>query len=434
MKKILFVCISFISIKSFSQNLLRENFSTFNSAGLNGQNAWSSSTPSLGNGTGGCFTPGCASTNTAVTAKNMSYAAFSTTTKAIQCVGSGAFASTDGCGKALSSSVNSGSFYIAALINMTDPGHAGNAQVFTVIDNGAVRATRLFVQRSSASTFKLGIDKNSSVASFTNTNYNYGVDMLVVIKYSFNTTSNIDDEVRLYVNPNLAASEPVSADLSINNGTDATIVTRLAFPWNGSSGQVPSGFVGAISVSTSWGTSLPNPFISNIQVNKIANNKASISWDVTTNNEINNFIVQHSTNNSNFSNLGKLDYTGNSTFNQNIDLSNGTNYIRLATVNKQGTTVYSQVFVVKSGNLISGLTISPNPTKGMLLATIKTEERDALQLQILDLQGKLIKQQNSNVEKGETQLNLDVNLLKAGQYILKVVGKTTTESKLFIKQ
>lgn len=426
MKKIILVALLLSSVTCFSQSVLNTNFSTFTTgANVDGQGGWLTASPP---GTGACFSFGC---NIKVVDRNMTYTAFGASTKAINPIMN---TTADGPGRNFSTPITSGSCYLSVLLNITEPASTSNMQVVRLMDNNFNTATRLYIQKIAAGSFKFGLDKMGSSTTQTSANYNYGQDMLVILKYTYNTGSSTDDAVALYVNPNIATTEAMNtpALTFAPTTTDATTITRAVFPWNSST--IPTGFVGAVVASTIWGSNLPSPFVTNLQVNKSASNKASISWDVANNSEVNNFTIQHSTNNSSFNDVGRVDYNGNSKFNQNIDLVNGTNYIRLATTNKQGNTVYSQVFVLKSGSVISGLSISPNPTKGMLLATIKTEERDALQLQVLDLQGKLINQQTRNVEKGETQISIDVNNLKAGQYILKVVGKSATETKFFVKQ
>lgn len=425
MKKFLLSYSLFVIISTSAQSVLNDNFSSFNLAAINGQSGWNTSSPP---GTGGCFSFGC---NIQVVNRSMMYTGFGSSTKAINPIMN---TTADGPGKNFSSPITSGSCYVTLLLNIAEPTSTTNMQVVRMMDNGFNVATRLYIQKIAAGSFKFGVDKSGSASTQTAANYNYGTDMLIVLKYTYNTGSTTDDAVTLYVNPNITTTEAMNTPALTFSPTsaDVTTITRVAFPWNSST--IPTGFIGAVTASTLWGATLPSPFVTNIQLNKIANNKAALTWDVNSNSEVNNFIIQHSTDNNNFSDVGKIDYNGNSKFNQTIDLANGTNYIRLATTNKQGNTLYSQVFVVKSGTVIGSLSVSPNPTKGMLLASIKTEERDALQLQIVDLEGKLISQQTRNVEKGETQISLDVNSLKAGQYILKVTSKEAVQTKLFIKQ
>lgn len=425
MKKIFVLALAFVLTKSFAQSVLNDNFSSYNLAPINGQSNWSTSSPP---GTGGCFSFNC---NIQVVNKSMTYTAFGSSTKAINPIMN---TTSDGPGKNFSTPINTGSCYVTLLLNITEPTSTSNMQVVRMMDNGFNTATRLYIQKVAAGSFKFGVDKMGSATTQTSATYNYGQDMLVILKYTYNTGSTTDDAVTLYVNPNIATTEAMNTPVLTFSptSTDATSITRVAFPWNSST--IPTGFIGAVVASNTWGSNLPSPFVANIQINKIGTNKAALTWDVTSNTEINNFTIQHGTNNNSFTDVGKIDYNGTNKFSQNIDLANGTNYIRLATTNKQGITVYSQVFVLKSGIAIGGLSLSPNPTKGMLLATIKTDDRDALQLQILDLQGKLVNQQSRNVEKGETQISIDVNNLKSGQYILKVIGKEATETKLFIKQ
>ncbi|MFY8127881.1 MAG: T9SS type A sorting domain-containing protein [Chitinophagaceae bacterium] len=431
MKKTLFFFATAFCIYSNAQNLLFENFSSLNNAQLNGQNGWSNSTSSGFPGLGACA--GAVCQNTPIANRAMSFTNFQTTTKALNPINN---SNGDGVGKFLSSSVRSGSVYVALLANFSSLNASSNgSQVFRLMDSSFTTATRLYAKSLGAS-FALAVDKTGGVASgFTSSNYAFNTDVLIVLKYTFNTGSTIDDAIRIYVNPDLNMPEPTLPDLSYTSGgtQDANSITRIVFPWNGS--NIPTGFIGAVSISSSWGTTLPSPFVSNLSLNKTSNKSASLNWEVSNNNELNNFTVQQSTNNKDFTNVARIEYNGNRTFSQPINLQEGINFIRLATTNKQGAISYSQVLTTKYGSLnLASFSLSPNPTKGNLLVSLKSDKADNQTFIITDMQGRLITQQVRKIEKGESTITIDANNLKTGNYILKTIINNTQVSQLFIKE
>jgi hypothetical protein len=431
MKKILFFFATTCCMYSNAQNLLFENFSSLNNAQLSGQNGWSNSSSTGSPGVGACA--GAVCQNTPIANRAMSFTNFQTTTKALNPINN---SNGDGVGKFLSSSVRSGSIYVALLANFSSLNASSNgSQVFRLMDSSFNTATRLYAKSLGAS-FSLAVDKTGGVASsFTSNNYAFNTDVLIVLKYTFNTGSTIDDAIRIYVNPDLNMPEPTLPDLSYTSGgtQDANSITRIVFPWNGA--NIPTGFIGAVSISSSWGSTLPSPFVTNLNLNKTSNKSASLNWEVSSNNELNNFTVQQSTNNKDFTNVARIEYNGNRTFSQQINLQEGTNYIRLATTNKLGATSYSQVLTTKFGSLnLATFSLSPNPTKGNLLISIKSDKTENQTFTFTDMQGRLISQQTRRIENGETTITLDASHLKAGNYVLKTIINNTPVSKLFIKE
>lgn len=80
---------------------------------------------------------------------------------------------------------------------------------------------------------------------------------------------------------------------------------------------------------------------------------------------------------------------------------------------------------------ISG--IYPNPARSLVTVSMRAMQQDNVTLVITDITGKLIKQQQVNVAKGNNTIPVDVNSLVPGTYLLKLVCKSdcnTIVSKL----
>jgi Secretion system C-terminal sorting domain/Dockerin type I domain len=249
MKKttLLFIA-AFTACISFSQLIFRDDFSTFNLAKIDGQSGWSTSTPSLGNGTGGCFSIGC---QVSVTTKSLTYSNFGSCTQAINPI-DGTLATGDGPGKSLSGAVNSGAVYVALLVNFKNPLSNPNTakQIVRFMDNSFTTASRIYLKQVTGA-FQVGVDKNGSASIvYSSSSYNYNQDHLLILKYEFNTSSSTDDVASVFIDPDLSLPEPTPI-ATITGVADVASITRIAFPWNSTS-FLPNGYIGIVTTAKDW--------------------------------------------------------------------------------------------------------------------------------------------------------------------------------------
>lgn len=64
------------------------------------------------------------------------------------------------------------------------------------------------------------------------------------------------------------------------------------------------------------------------------------------------------------------------------------------------------------------LNMYPNPTDGNAFVNFSSEKSESAQLRLLDITGKMVLQENVNINSGENQLNLDFSQLTEGVYIM----------------
>ena len=148
-------------------------------------------------------------------------------------------------------SVYSGSIYASFMINIdsvtTSPAYFFH---FGPENSSTSFYGKVFVQGDGAGNLSFGVAKNSnSAAVFTPFNYLINTTYLVVIKYTFNSSTNIDDEVYMWIDPVLDGTEP-PADLSqTDTQTDPTSLGFFALR-QGSNG--PGLTLGGLRVATTW--------------------------------------------------------------------------------------------------------------------------------------------------------------------------------------
>lgn len=142
--------------------------------------------------------------------------------------------------------------------------------------------------------------------------------------------------------------------------------------------------------------------------------------------EINNdyFVIERSTNASEWSPLDSVDGAGNS----NVVLSynyldknpySGTSYYRLKQIDFDGTTSYSGIEVVNfEGVEITSL--FPNPSKGEVSITLKSSTTGNLELKVYDALGKLVNNEVVQVNEGMSTINTQINA-SDGKYFISAM-------------
>ena len=109
----------------------------------------------------------------------------------------------------------------------------------------------------------------------------------------------------------------------------------------------------------------------------------------------------------------------------------GTNYYRLTFVDKSGKTTHSKVVevVVKKQGLLS---IFPNPAKNLLTVSVSNSANENAVVQVVDMLGKVVKQQNVLLVAGNNTVSLAIDNLAKGSYFVVIKG-SSLQQKQFIK-
>lgn len=145
------------------------------------------------------------------------------------------------------------------------------------------------------------------------------------------------------------------------------------------------------------------------------NKDIAIKWHTSTKLNTSHFIVQHSTDGSSFTDIGTVPATGRANGYSFIDNqpTNGTNYYRLKSVDKDGATSFSKVVSASLTTYDSRLTTFPNPTKDVV--TVKGNH--IASVEVIDNAGRIIK---VITLKDATNPILSVSGLQAGLYHLRI--------------
>ena len=186
--------------------------------------------------------------------------------------------------------------------------------------------------------------------------------------------------------------------------------------------------------STSTLFSLPVNFIS--FTGKLTSQKTiELEWAASIDADHRYFEVEKSSDRQSFTSIGRV--TGAAPY-KLVDANPfiGNNYYRVKSIDVNGQPTYSKIInVVYNPSLVSVL-LYPNPVKDNLHLKINLQKPDRLTLQVTDIWGRVVYQQQENVETISKEIKLDVRSLSSQLYTLKIKnsnGEILTVQK-FIKQ
>ncbi len=169
----------------------------------------------------------------------------------------------------------------------------------------------------------------------------------------------------------------------------------------------------------------------------IDESEVDLSWKTASEFNTSHFNIEHSLDGINFIQIGKIAAAENTNIAQNYHFidkkpNKGNNLYRLKMIDIDGKYSYSDIVKINFGTKLS-LTISPNPVKEILLVQIHKDESEHVLLQIADMQGKILYQQDQELSTGSTSLSINTSSLSKGLYRLVIKGNKI-ESKPFLKE
>jgi hypothetical protein len=254
-----------------------------------------------------------------------------------------------------------------------------------------------------------------------------------VAKYTFNTSSLVDDSLRLYVlNSIIPASEPANATCSALGGTtpDLSNIARVALR-QGSSSAAATLTIDGIRVANSWSNG-PLPVTLSSFEGFASENGNKLSW--TTSSEINNkgFEIEKSENAESFEKIGFVAGRGNSqkriqySFFDN-QISGAKTFYRLKQIDIDGKSSYSKLITVCSDMI--EVKINPNPFTNNI-TVISGNQSKMLQAELIDITGKVKISINGEVNGN---IEIDTQHLSKGVYFIRVKDGETIQTKRIIK-
>ncbi len=197
-----------------------------------------------------------------------------------------------------------------------------------------------------------------------------------------------------------------SSNWTVANAIAASNTTNTATSTNGSFGPFGVGKSGDI---------LPVKLVNlNASIN---NNSVAISFDALNETDIEKYAVERSSNGANYSVVGNLpayNIGGERTYHfTDANVATGTYLYRIAIVDKNGKTSYSQLLKVAISTKLN-VSVYPNPANNEIAVSGIVKGST---LQILDISGRIISQQIVN---NEAQ-TINISKLSKGVFVIKTI-------------
>jgi hypothetical protein len=187
---------------------------------------------------------------------------------------------------------------------------------------------------------------------------------------------------------------------------------------------------------------LPVELVS-FDVNKINDAQAKLDWSTAWETNNRGFEIERSTNGVYWTNIGFVAGNGNSnqllhyTFPTSLAGINSTSvYYRLKQVDFNGNFQYSPVRVTRLNAAVSGAEeIYPNPVINKFSIKLSAAEAgETVKVTILDMTGKIVlASEQVIVEVDNFTLNMNVDNLKKGNYIVNISSVTTSHNVKLVK-
>jgi hypothetical protein len=154
------------------------------------------------------------------------------------------------------------------------------------------------------------------------------------------------------------------------------------------------------------------------------NNKTMLNWKIVCYLNYANFEVQRSANGSDYTTINT--FTADrvrcqSPFNFEDPLFLNRTFYRLKVGDRDGNFSTSKVVVIFSKEKSFEInSITPNLVINNTLLSVSSSEKSTVEISVTNQQGNVVKRQSMVLNKGNTDLKLDLSILSKGLYFLKI--------------
>ncbi len=161
----------------------------------------------------------------------------------------------------------------------------------------------------------------------------------------------------------------------------------------------------------------------------LKNKAALLRWDTKNENKTAKFIVERSIDATNFEQIGTVLATGSTgqpaaysyTDKEVLNLASALVYYRLQIRDEDGTVTYSKVISITLAGSTT-FTVYPNPVTDVLKVKLSAAKKDEVEIQVTDMQGRIIHRQNRSLESGNNEININAKSWPAQTYSVKVIS------------
>jgi hypothetical protein len=150
----------------------------------------------------------------------------------------------------------------------------------------------------------------------------------------------------------------------------------------------------------------------------------NLQWSTSLEINTNKFVIERSADGKNFTSLGEVRASGNSTVNQYYRFTDAApikavNYYRIRMIDNDNTYKFSEIKSVKNSGMVE-MTINPNPVSQLMRISLQADANEIATIIVSDLTGKRIISKSMSVVAGLNNLEIPVSQLSSGTYIVTI--------------
>ena len=167
-----------------------------------------------------------------------------------------------------------------------------------------------------------------------------------------------------------------------------------------------------------------------------AGSYASIEWKTGEESQLNDFLVQRSTDGSSWNTLGSVDARNapNGAAYSFKDVTPQSNcFYRLMIEDRDGKATYSPVFSGGCSDIALPFVVYPNPAVSQVVARVSVRKATNGKVQVMNATGSAVYETEWNLRTGLNQLVIPLSGWAAGYYILRLVTSDAVQTTQFIK-
>ncbi len=361
--------------------------------------------------------------------------------------------------------VTSNSIYVAFMVSVSTATTAGDYFI-TLSTNPEANTNytaRVFAKDDGSGNLSFGIAKTGTT-TYASGIYAYNTTHLIVIKYTFNTGSSVDDITGIYIDPSVPGVEPATLDAQgtvsdADNSGIGSVVLR-----QGTAANAPTLTLDGIRIATSWGE-VPLPVELTSFTANAFNSSVQLKWQTAT--EVNNYgfeiqrlnspLASSPTSRSGLNPLpggeekgwmkiGFVNGNGNSSSTKDYtfvdpaigtgkNISSGKYSYRLKQIDNNGAYKYSNVVEVsfmKPAKFALEQNY-PNPFNPSTTITFSIPEDGHIVLKLYDVLGREVQTLiNENRKAGIHNINFYADNLSNGVYMYKLTAGNYSDIKKMI--
>jgi hypothetical protein len=160
-----------------------------------------------------------------------------------------------------------------------------------------------------------------------------------------------------------------------------------------------------------------------------------LTWGTATEQNTSKYEIQRSKDGANWVAIDNVAAAGNSTSDrsyQYLDLQGGSAFYRIRQVDADGKSVYTDIKRTSCESKNFTVVLYPVPAKENLTVVIKSDKAVRTELQIMDINGKLLRRIPTQINSGSNNISLNVKDLAAGQYLLTSSDPELPINKKFV--